>query len=384
VDYFIDQLVPDQYFYGYMICFLGYLAFGMLGSFFVIHFGLRAYWIGLVGLNSVFPDYSIEDSAYSRIYTEKMSNKLPKLPATIDSLDEICSVIFSAAFTLLLIYLYGGVLSTIYLLLFNVLKDSVPTTVLLIPLFLFLAIYVVMTFWSLLANIKKFKQNNLIQTWYYHIVIWGSKIFYGPLYKYSLQTSMVFGSNFKKKKALVKAVLFMFIFGMALGIFQIFQSNVLYLLRIDRKIDKTRVESNYYHDNNKEADFLLAPEIQTEIVTDNAIKLFIPLFTHETDIMKRTCDLKSLKNNEDADVSREKRWQANLDCFSATLKIRLNKKPVNVAFLKADHPETNQFGLTGFLKLTNTPEGVHNLIITKKVSSELERTWEIPFFYSPK
>lgn len=65
---------------------------------FVIHF-LRAYWIGLVGLNSVFPDYSIEDSVYSKIYTEKILSILPKLEDSIKKVDELCSVIFSAAFT---------------------------------------------------------------------------------------------------------------------------------------------------------------------------------------------------------------------------------------------------------------------------------------------
>ena len=119
VDFCIDRLPPNQYFYGYLICFMGYLAFGILGSFFVIHFGLRAYWIGLVGLNSVFPDYSLKDSAYSKVYTEKMTEKLPKLPSTIDALDEVCSVIFSVAFTLLCVYLYFGILCSLYLILFN-------------------------------------------------------------------------------------------------------------------------------------------------------------------------------------------------------------------------------------------------------------------------
>ncbi|KAG1657603.1 DNA polymerase I [Nymphon striatum] len=64
-----------------------------------------------------------------------------------------------------------------------------------------------------------------IQTWYFHSTIWGSAILYGPLYKNLLQITMIFGSNFKKKKALVRTMIFMLVFGMILGIYKIFQSN---------------------------------------------------------------------------------------------------------------------------------------------------------------
>ena len=77
VIYFIDTLEPTQYFIAYFIIVPGYLAIGILAAMFTIHFTLRAYWIGLVGLNSVFPDYGLEDSAYSPIYTEKLLKFLP-------------------------------------------------------------------------------------------------------------------------------------------------------------------------------------------------------------------------------------------------------------------------------------------------------------------
>lgn len=61
---FIDYLSPDQYLVAYYIVFFGLIALSILIAMFSIHFIFRAYWIGLVGLNSVFEDYSIENSAY--------------------------------------------------------------------------------------------------------------------------------------------------------------------------------------------------------------------------------------------------------------------------------------------------------------------------------
>jgi hypothetical protein len=133
---FIDILNPNQYFIGYFIVFLGLLAISILVSMFVIHFFLRAYWIGLVGLNSVFPDYGVEDSAYSKIYTEKILAILPKLKSSIQKVDELCSVIFSAAFTFLLSYAYMALSASIYLLIFNLLSDYISSRILLIPAYI--------------------------------------------------------------------------------------------------------------------------------------------------------------------------------------------------------------------------------------------------------
>ncbi|MTI29754.1 hypothetical protein, partial [Xanthovirga aplysinae] len=130
---FIDLLNPSQYLIAFFIVYFGLLAISVLISMFVIHFFLRAYWIGLVGLDSVFPDYSITDSAYPKIYTEKMLSILPKLKDSIQKVDELCSVIFSAAFTFLLIYMYLALFVSIYLLIFNLLSDYVQPYILLIP-----------------------------------------------------------------------------------------------------------------------------------------------------------------------------------------------------------------------------------------------------------
>jgi hypothetical protein len=131
---YIELLPVEQYYVGYFIVFIGLLAISILLSMFVIHFFLRAYWIGLVGLNSVFPDYGLEDSAYSKIYTEKILSILPRQDETIQKVDELCSVIFSAAFTILLIYSYLAVILSIYLLIYNLLSDYVPFYLLLAPL----------------------------------------------------------------------------------------------------------------------------------------------------------------------------------------------------------------------------------------------------------
>jgi hypothetical protein len=64
---FIDVIPSEQHLIGYMVVFMGLFAVSILSAMFIIHFILRACWVGLVGLNSVFPDYSIKDSPHSQL-----------------------------------------------------------------------------------------------------------------------------------------------------------------------------------------------------------------------------------------------------------------------------------------------------------------------------
>lgn len=381
---FIDALDPSQYLIGYMITFLGFLAFGILGALFVIHFGLRAYWIGLVGLNSVFPDYSLEDSAYSRTFTEKMLAKLPRLQTSITNLDEICSVIFSVAFTLLLIYSYLGFFSSIYLLLFNLLSDFIPSYLLLIPLGIFAVIYGAQMVLTIVANIKKFKTNDTVQTWYFQATILGSAVLYGPLYKNLLQITMIFGSNFKKKKALVRTMIFMLVFGAILGTVKLFNSNVLYLLGANTNLDSTKAYDFYYSTNNLENKFLLTPEIQTDLINAKAVQLFIPVFDHEISKLEKICTLKTGREFKKLrDEERNQIRQAYLNCYSETHLVLLDEKPTELTFFKTDHPITNQFGIKAFVDLSRIKNGDHTITIIKKLGEEEEKSWSIPFYYAP-
>ncbi len=381
---FIDKLDPSQYNIGYMILVFGYLAIGILAAMFVIHFALRAYWIGLVGLNSVFPDYGLEDSAYSPIYTKKILRILPKVSASITKIDELCSVIFSAAFAFMMIYLYGMITASIYLVLFNILDDFIPSWILLLPLGIFGLILIFGIFLSIPANMKKFHGNETVQHLYFLYARWGAVLMYGPVHKSVFQITMLFGSNFKKKKGLVKMVFLMLFIGVIFGMTKLINSNYRYLINNDFKPDESRIYGNYYASNNAEVDFVLIPEIQNEIISYPAIKLFIPFFNHETGIMTKQCKTSKIGFDDKDDVSRQKRWQANLDCYASGIAVLLNDKKIKMNLLKTDHPRTNQFGLQGFLDLTEISAGFHRLKIVKSVSPKIQREWVIPFYYNPQ
>ncbi len=381
---FIDVLNPNQYMIGYFIVYFGLLAISILISMFVIHFFLRAYWIGLVGLNSVFPDYSIKDSAYSKIYTEKILSILPKLKDSIQKVDELCSVIFSAAFTFLLIYMYLGLVASIYLLIFNLLSDYVHAYILLIPvIFIIISLFVQMVI-TIISNLKSNREKKKLQIWNFKIVRFVSIIMYGPLYKSILQVSMIFGSNFKKKKSLIYLILLFLFSGMLVSIYQMTNTNIPYLVKRDSFFDETKSYSSFYKIENEHNTFLLNPEIDSDKVESNILKVFIPIFSHEERMRQNICG-SFIGNTKKSNTEQDKDERAHLlNCYQKYNLVYLNGVEKKVDYLRYEHPITHQSGVIGYIDITNQKKGINSLVIKKIYAKGNSSEWTIPFYFTSK
>ncbi len=369
---FINLLPPAQYRIGYAIVFFGLFAISILASMFVIHFFLRAYWIGLVGLNSVFPDYGIEDSMYSKIYTKKIIEFLPKLKKSIDEVDELCSVIFSAAFTFLLMYAYMAFFSSIYILLYNFLAEFIPSYILLIPLIILISLLIFQIVFSIYANLKSNKEKSNLQLFLFKIMKFVSKIMYGPLYKSILQVSMIFSSNFKKKKKLSYLMIAFVFSGTFVAIYQIGQTNIPYLISYKKHFSATKLQANFYENNNTKNTYLLNPEIESDILKTSIIKIFIPLYMHEKKIRKDIC------NYEKDGLTKLEEDELLLKCYSKYNTISINNTKINTDFLRYIHPRTHQFGVITYINTNNLPFGKNSITVEKGSGVK----WKIPFYYA--
>jgi len=355
---FIDYLPQEQYTIAYFIVVFGLLAISLLASMFVIHFLLRSYWIGLVGLNSVFPDYSIKDSTYSKIFTEKILSILPKLKDSITKVDDICSVIFSAAFFLLLVYSYFAISATIYLLLFNLLSE-----------------------YTILANLKRLKENEKLQLFSFKLLKIGSILSFGPLYKSLLQIRMTFSSNYKKNKSLSRTLLLFICSGLIVVVYQISNNNIRYLIRNDYFFNATKTYAGYYKSENENIDFLLAPEISSDIIEQKVIKLFIPIFEHEDKLRINKCNT---YKNDDSLSFEENRLKTKinfLNCYHQYHEVYINNQKFQPRFKKYKHPRTDQFGILTYINIQNISDGENTLTVKKVYSKEKQTEWNIPFYY---
>ena len=80
------------------------IVYALIGSF-IVHLVARAYWVGLVGLNSVYPRGARwEELKFGPIARELYRSQMPSLPAVIARTDNFCSVIFSFAFAIVVLF----------------------------------------------------------------------------------------------------------------------------------------------------------------------------------------------------------------------------------------------------------------------------------------
>ena len=381
-NFFIDVLNPNQYFIGYFIITFGLLAVSMLTAMFVIHFFLRAYWIGLVGLNSVFPDYSIEDSVYSKIYTKKILSILPKLKDSIQKTDELCSVIFSAAFTLLFIYAYMSLSTSVYLLVFNLLSKYLPTYILLIPVgFIGVLIFLQMIV-TFISNLKNNREKEKLQTIAFKVNKFASMVTYGPLYKSILQITMIFGSHFKKKKSLIYLVISFLFAGMFLFGNQIIKTNIFYLVGHEKYFNVTKVHASFYKAENKTNTFLLTPEIESDKIESNVLKIFIPVYSYEKTFQTRLCNRFEKEIENSLELQREAKNIYALNCYQKYYHIYIDDKKVPVDYLRHNgHSRTKQAGVVSYLDISNLKKGMHNIEVRKKFEDNETLKWKIPFYF---
>lgn len=84
------------------------LAVTALICFFSVHLMLRAFWIGLVGLESVYPGGVAWDKLkLGPHYAKSLRRTTPPLASSIEKLDDVCSLVFSLAFLIVLTFVYS-------------------------------------------------------------------------------------------------------------------------------------------------------------------------------------------------------------------------------------------------------------------------------------
>ena len=383
-DYLINVLNPSDYLLGYAIVLMGFAAISILITMFIIHFLLRAYWVGLVGLNSVFPDYNLEESPYSELYTTKMLAILPKLKDTIPEVDDLCSVIFSAAFFLFVMYAYLSIIMLIILNIFLYFGSYIPTFVWFIFLGFFALLSLVHMVIITFANLKKNKEVEWIQNLFFLSSKYSNKLMMGPLYKPLLQIAMAFGTNYKKKKSLNFLMLVFFGVGMIVAVARFENSKALYLLRQDIYYNEARLYNSYYADTAEKNCFLLGPQIDSDIVSQGALRLFVPKYRYESRLLDKIYDDYIEEEGLTKEEQDKKETAYYLNMQNEYHDVSLNGKPIEVKFMRMNYPNTDQNGLLGYVNLAGETPGRKELKIIKKLGEDNTREWTIPFQYVKK
>ena len=325
---------------------------------FVLHLSARAYWVALVGLDSVFPrGIRWDQIRYGPLTKQVYRERLPSLPSLIDRTDNFCSVIFAFAF--LMVYLFAlsmvavGVLSgTVYLATHTFLdtEHARPALQLLFALVFGVPLLISAADKLFGARIDpdSLPGRSIRHSigWAYHAMLLGA---YGPIL-------MTLFSNIRKR--VMYPVFYLFFFGLLAVVFAEFMvrqgefslDNYSYLPENPGVLG---VDFRHY-ENQRPPDevYPRIPSIQSDVIRDPYVRLFIPYSPerHNRALAARCPEAETLPAGDAA--------ASVLRCLAAIHRVTLNGDPrPDLAFHFYTHPQSGMRGILAYIPAANLPAG---------------------------
>lgn len=342
---------------------------------------LRGFWIGMIGLSSAFPGgINHENLSFSERFKTYLRQKSINTENIIIRLDNICSSIFALSFLTFFIIISLGLYLT-QLQIWTSILNTVLTGLdggniflfllaiiigLIMLLYLIGGILKVVDFLSI-GILKKIRKKWFMIPYFFlsHFVSVVTLAFiYRPIY-------YILTSNFPKN--IIRIVLFIYLFFAGSIFFNFkFSSDHLYYPQFYRDIFE--VSSNEYENlRPKDAGVIQNAIIQSDIIKDNYIKLFIPYIVDDNQKLKSRCpQLKPLRMAFSSYIPflqsqltiKEANVKKALDCFSSMYSISIDDslyRDIEFSFYR--HTNNDERGIITYLPVNHLSQGKHILHI---------------------
>lgn len=354
---FIDELIP--------ILVVGVLltAFQVLSFAFIFHFVVRAFWVGLMGLTSVYREgIKYEDLPYSDYYKQEMGKRIGDKDTFLLATDKLASLVFSIA-ALFVLYLIGVMIVYVTFFVFVigvklVLSPEafdVYSTAILIVLGVFLTGVSVL---SIVLNTQRFRTQEKYAKIHFNLTWYLSQIFY-PLINKPIQfLNLTFFSNLPMKRVSYYGLVFFTVF---MGIFM---SNTFDLMGVNlwEPRDFFTNRSTAYameavnYESEFEGDYISKPMLSSPTVKQTELlSVFIPY----TKMMDRKLSLFCEEFTAADSLSRRARRKLNnahnIECANNFFTVVLSEDDtLDSDFLFYHHPRTKQAGYQGYFGLPDS------------------------------
>jgi hypothetical protein len=357
---------------------------------FGIHLLLRGIWIALLGLNSVYPNGINTQSTkgMGEKYWQKAKGKYPDLTAYCAELDANCSVLFSSATVTIIFVTSFSIVILAFYKLSTYLMSVFPITANHI-LSVGVGIYVLYMVASLAAwyLAKKYPDNKRIEK-----IVTGFSDGIGALFSlYIFQKPIGYitsiqMSNSKSKYGLIIMLFFSLLGGLVVGK-QLRKSDTFYDFEADKYFTFNNnphqiLAFNYENLINKEAQ-IYSPIIQSDVITDDFIKVFIPNIARERERMNlkeySISERFKMKNAQREAIDKER-----FEVYKQFNRIYINDTlQANLDYQFYSHPQATERGLLVYIPSEHFVKGRNILEIRKNYFSEdsIQKIVKIPFFF---
>ena len=379
-----------------ILTLLGLIAATIFPISIITHLILRSYWLALVGLKLAFEKEPGKPLNFDPIYDKEISKHLD-LDLQIKKMDKLTSSVFSFSFLTLFSFLFSLIFLLTFVNVINALSgflgDSTFTDAILITLMVGLLttgpLYAIDFFG--LGILKKIKRK-WFQRIYYPIYRFYSVITVAKLYRgiyYTLLTQV--------NKKVIATILPLYVL-VTLTIINLGYNSYLYYpptYIFSRELGKMSYVQNRYKDELTSRLVITGPMIQSRYISENHIRLFIPLSLALEDSITNNCDnLRPFDQRglhwkehftisgitEEEGPTDLENAQNILDCISSNIQVSINDSTyANLEYRYSDIYRPARAGVEAVFSIRGIGTGNH---IIKVQSEEFygENHYEIPFW----
>jgi hypothetical protein len=362
---------------GWSMTMMGYefakLILYALISAFVVHLSSRAYWVGLMGLHSVFPNgVQWEKSRAGPIARETYRERFPTLPQSIAAADDFCSVIFSFAFMMVISFFAAVVwcaaaLAIVWGISAGAFHGEWQQGV-------FMAIFMTIAFTpAVLYTLDKRFGERLDPAGLPRRIIRAGIVFffYASFLRLAGPISQVLFTNLPKRRAygmmvaIIVALMTLFIvkdliIGQGGGL------GVMASTYLPAEDDPRAMNFEHYEDQRGESSRGVVPSIPSDVVGGPYVRLFIPYIMrrHETAVVDQCPGVKPAP--EEGAPDGDAAAGAVLACLSRIQRVWINGKPLTgVGFQFRTDPVTGVRGIVGYIPTAGLPRGENVLTVER-------------------
>ena len=357
------------------------IAFYWLTLGLILHLISRGIWVGMVGLSFTFPNGIDKEKLKMRSRFQEKVDRIPPIEQIIINLEKLCSSLFSISFMMFMMVIGGYLffLITVFVPLLSLYSFVEQKTIDSdIQLYLTIYVYTVLGIGTIglfdFITLGLLKRIKWVSTIYYPIhriiSILSLSRFYRPIY-FTLIT------NYNKWKVGLFLLFFVVMSVFMLG--KISSGSSIpgeSWTRISIWSNARGVTSfSGHYDNQNDGFHSIQAQIDSDIISENIIKLFRVLRIGTEDSIKKYCGYDSLMQLDTADHF------VKLHCVSKFHQVLLDDKLIDSLQWQFHYKQkVNQRGIITYLDITDLPKGMHVIRIKGPDEMYDQAFAEIPFY----
>lgn len=378
----------------------------ILRFFFIFHFLIRAFWVGLIGLNSVYTKgIQYEKLENSDLYKKKIKKILGAKDEMPIAIDKIASTLFSLAFSIAIMIAAIGFMYIVFFILLISLKSFLtPESYSSVSEILNIGISVLFSFLGILLiilNLKKYRNRPKIANLQFKLGYYVTGAIFPFVYKPITYVLLTFKSNISKTRFALGMAVFFIVFTALLA------NNVISLIPEVPEVLQTRdfnstralnykFKPSNYISMTTDKNPIREAQIEQPMLENKSVFLFIPYSKMLDMKLSNYCQAIAYKDSLSKYTVRKLKNENRIKCINDFFIVSIDgNKMRNNDFLFAKHPVTDQYGFSTYLYLEDSLKiGRHTIKIDRRIIDEIDKeyneierplgfTYQIPFWVQP-